>query len=1047
MTFFHQEGSMHRGVLLGGLFLALGSPAAGSILSAPEVHSAYSHSGVRSVEARVGTVRGRVTESGTGAPVVGALVTVVGTRLNTVTDAQGRYILTQVPAGARTVTVQRLGYGESSKAVTVTDNGDATLDFTLNTVAVQLSEVVVTATGEQRKLQLGNIVASVTVDSVVAKAPITNVADLLQGRVSGLLTFSNSGITGSAPRIRLRGFNSLSQSNAPLMIIDGVRVENSTGGGGSLGAAASYGWTSGAVAELNPEEIASVDIVKGPSAATLYGTDAANGVILIQTKRGQAGRTQFTAYTEGGIIKQPARWNDTYYAFGRTPAGAVTRCNNLLRIAGGCTLDSLSVWNPMTDAPSSPIGTGDRKQFGLQASGGVQQFRYFVSGEYEKETGFLKLSDSEIQRLQQERGGASIPDEQKRPNYLRRVAMRGNVSTHLGNTADLSISTALAFQKAQLPGSGVFSNAAWGQGYNDSFEGWQNGIRPGESFAVRSAENLTRLTTGLSGSWNPAPWLTARGTLGIDFSSMFSDNLQRRGEGGIPTSPSLGRRLEIRTNTTLYTVDLGSSASFQLSPSITSRTSIGAQYNKRNLGSVAATGTNLPPGSSTLAGAATLTNSEQTVQNVVAGGYGEQTFGFSDRVYVTAAIRADGASSFGRNFKTAIYPKASLSWLVSEEGFFPKGSFLRSLRYRAAFGASGVQPDAQAALPRLQFVTVFVNGATQTGAQLAALGNANLKPERVNEFETGLDADMLNGRVQLEATAYYRKSTDALVQRSMPRSIGITGTGQLDNVGSVRNQGVEMTLKALIFEAGGIAFDINANGSINSNKLLKLDPTLRPPEDRFVKFVEGYPLYSQWDRRVKSWNDANGDGVLVPDEVVVGDSIEFLGNTNPTRMLNVTPTLTAFNGRLQLSSLFVYRGGWIQTNFSELNKCNIGGCRARNDPNAPLREQAAYIAFTKPGLTYAGYEEDGTFTRWAEASLSYQLHESLLRRIGLGVSRATLSLSARNLKVWTNYSGLDPEVTQNPSLTGNFGTVWDLGYDNPVSPPSRYWILRMTLGF
>ncbi len=1040
---------MLRAFMLTGVLLL--PPTAGSAVGHVRTGASYNASlsmPAAAVRARrQGTVTGRVTEAAAGAPVVGALVSVVGTQINAITDAQGRYLLSAVPVGRRTISVRRIGYNEASTPVTVSEGATAVADIALNTQAVQLSEVVVTATGEQRKVALGNVVATVAVDSIVAVAPITNVTDMLAGRVPGLLTFSNSGITGSAPRIRLRGFNSLSQSNAPLMIIDGVRVENSTGGGGALGAGTQYGWTAGAVTELNPDEIESVDIVKGPSAATLYGTDAANGVILIKTKRGQPGRTQFTIYTEGGVINQPSRWNDTYYAFGHTPTGGQTRCSNLLRIAGGCALDSLSVWSPMRDAPSSPVGTGNRQQLGLQAAGGVNQFRYFFSSELENETGYLKLSDSEIERLRLQRGGAEIPQEQIRPNYLKRASLRGNISTHLGSNADLAINTALAFQKSQLPNASVFQNGAWGPGYNDTFEGWQNGLRPGELFAVRSAENLARLTTGLSANWNPAPWLTTRGTVGIDFSSNFSDNLQRRDEGGTPVSPSLGRRTEIRTSTVLYTVDLGSSASFTLAPNITSRTSIGAQYNRRNVGSVAATGTNLPPGSSTLAGAATLSNAESTVQSVVAGGYGEQMFGFHDRFFVTAALRADGASSFGRNFKTAYYPKASASWVISDQSFFPKTDLLSSLRLRLAYGSSGVQPAAVAALPALQFVTVYVNGATATGAQLQALGNANLKPERVNEFEGGFDADMFHQRLQLQATAYYRKSSDALVQRSMPRSIGITGTGQLDNVGSVRNQGFEGDIKSTIIDGRKIGFTLDVNGSVNSNKLLKLDPTLRPPEDRFVKFVAGYPLFGQWDRRVLSYKDANNDGVLTQDEVVVGDSIEFLGNTNPTRLLNVTPTITLFQNHVQISSLIIYRGGWIQTNFTELNKCNIGGCRARNDPKAPLREQAAYIAFTKPGLTYAGYEEDGTYTRWSEASISYRVHDQLLQKVGLGVHKATLTLSARNLHLWTKYSGLDPEVTNNPSLNGNFGTVWDLGYDNPVSPPSRYVILRMTIGF
>ena len=249
----------------------------------------------------------------------------------------------------------------------------------------------------------------------------------------------------------------------------------------------------------------------------------------------------------------------------------------------------------------------------------------------------------------------------------------------------------------------------------------------------------------------------------------------------------------------------------------------------------------------------------------------------------------------------------------------------------------------------------------------------------------------------------------------------------------------------LAFEYRGVSFDLRASGSVNRNKLTKLDQTLRPPEDRFVKFVEGYPLFGQWDHKIKSYRDANGDGILQVSEVQVGDSIEFLGNTNPTRMLNVSPSLSFLRGQLRLNSMFVYKGGFIQTNFTELNKCNIGGCRARNDPNAPIDEQVAYAALAGPTLTYAGMAQNGTFTRWAEASVVYELHQALRNRIG--GRAATLTLSARNLKLWTRYRGLDPEVAQNPELSGNFGTLWDLGYDNPVSPPTRYYILRLTLGY
>lgn len=1021
--------------------LALGSPPT-LLDTGPGSDVGLTTDGVRFA----GTVRGRITDQSSGQPVPGAQVIVAGTRLGAAADNNGRYVITQVPAGAQTLTVRLLGYAPKTATVTVTDNGEVTADFVIERSASQLSEVVVTATGDQRKVEIGNTVATLRADSLMASAPITSVGDMLQGRVAGLLTFANAGVTGSSPRIRIRGFNSLSQPNNPLIIVDGARVDNTTGAGsGGATNIQSYGWTAGSVTAMNPEEIESFEIVKGPAAATLYGTDAANGVIVIRTKRGVAGPPKWNFYGEGGVIPGPTKWNDNFYAFGKNATGQSVNCVNLARAAGQCTVDSVSHWNPMADAASSPVGTGNRRQVGAQVAGGAQQLRYFVGADWERERGYLELPDVEIKRLQLERGGAKIPDEQIHPNYLNRTAIRANASANLGAKTDLNISNSLQFQRSQIPQSTVFSDAAWGSGYKDAFDGWRGQSRPGETFSIRSAERLLRFTSSANGNFVPTPWLSTRATVGVDAGSNFSDNLQRRGEGGTAIAPSLGRRLDVRSNTILFTGDIGASANFTLTPALVSKTSIGAQYNRRERGITAATGTNLPPGSSTLAGAATVTNTEATIQSVVAGGYVEQQFSLHDRLFVTGAMRADGASTFGKNFKTAYYPKASLSWLTSSEGWFPKTKVISSLRFRTAYGSSGVQPPADAALTRLQLATVFVNGSTASGAQLQTLGNPDLAPERTTELEGGFDLDLFDGRINLEATAYEKKSKDALVQRSYPRSAGLIATGQLDNVGRVRNRGVEGIINAMILKMGGTQLDISLNGSINHSKLLELDSSLRPPEDRFIKFVEGFPLFGQWDRKIRSYNDANNNGILEISEVVVDDSITFIGVTNPTDLLTVSPSLSLFNGALRLSSMFVYKGNYIQTNFTELNKCaSFGSCKARNDPTASLASQAAYAGFAGRSLTYAGYAEDGTFTRWAEASVVWDATRQF-RRV-LGQRTATVMFSARNLALWTKYTGLDPEVTANPDLTGNFGTVWDLGYDNPVSPLPKYFILRLSLG-
>ncbi len=778
-------------LLLPAILFPLGvTPTAGIAMeNPPSVRNEWE------VDRIAGTVRGRVTEEGSGQPVVGATVVVANTRLGAVTGDDGRYTVTQVPAGRQSITVRMLGYAPKTAAVTVTDNGEAVADFSLERSASQLSQVVVTATGDQRRVEIGNAVATLRADSLMIAAPITSLGDMLQGRVAGLMTFANAGMTGSAPRVRIRGFNSLSQPNNPLLIIDGARVDNTTGAGSGGGTnIQSYGWTSGSMTSINPEEIESMEIVKGPAAATLYGTDAANGVIVIRTKRGVAGEPRWNFYGEGGLIPGPTKWNENYYAFGKNTAGQQVNCVNLARAAGQCTVDSVSQWNPMADAISSPVGTGYRRQIGAQVSGGAQQFRYFVGSDWEREQGYLRLPESEIERLKLERGGAEIPDEQIHPNYLNRAALRANASAMLGAKSDLNLSNSLQFQRSQIPTNTVFTDAAWGRGFNDGFDGWLNQRRPGESFATRAAERLVRLTSSANGNFTPVPWLLSRATVGVDVSSNFSDNLQRRGEGGTAPAPSLGRRLDSRSSTILFTGDLGASATFNLTPALVSKTSVGAQYNRRGRGITTAIGTNLPPGSSTLAGAATVTNSEATIQSVVAGAYVEQQFALNDRLFVTGAMRADGASTFGENFTTAYYPKASISWLTSSEDWFPKSNVISSFRFRTAYGSSGVQPPADAALTRLQLATVFVNGSSASGAQLQTLGNPNLAPERTTELEAGVDIEFFNGRVSLEATAYEKKSKDALVQRSYPRSAGLIATGQLDNVGRVRNRGFEAIL-------------------------------------------------------------------------------------------------------------------------------------------------------------------------------------------------------------------------------------------------------------
>lgn len=994
---------------------------------------------------QTGTIMGRVTDAGTGLAILAADVRVLGAEIMVATDDSGRYVLRDVPAGAQQVTARRIGYRAQTLAVTVLDGQTTTLHFELAPQATQLQELVTTVTGEQQLLELGHVVGRINADSLVRETPITRLADAIGARVPGVQLISTSGFAGESPRLRIRGLSSATLSRDPLLVVDGVRVDNSTSQlfhpvAGFL----TYGHMSGRFNDINPEEIESIEIVKGPSAATLYGTDGANGVIVIKTKRGAPGRPRWTLYAEGGLSSPGVDAPLSYHSWGRdVTTGAVQQCTLRQQADGSCVADSLTTFSPLRDPATTFVGTGLRSQLGAQVSGGAEQIRYFFSGEHESEQGYLEMPAAEQARIGAERSGAAIPEEQIHPNALRRVSLRGKVDAALGQRTDLTLSTGFVRTNSRIPRGNEWSAAYWGPGYRDAMDGWNASVgRPGETFALRSAENATHFTSSLNGNWRALDWLTARGTVGVDFSSMFFDGLQRRGEG--VTSGRNGRRLNLRDDVTLVTGDLGASAAAAVGANLSSRTSLGVQYNRRFEYVTTSTGTDLPPGSGTIAGAAAVTSQERTVESVVAGAYVEQTFGLKERVFVTGALRADGASTFGRNFSTAIYPKASFSWLLSDESFFPRLPGSGSLRLRAAYGASGVQPGVNDALALLTPFTTFVDGAATSGAILGAIGNPDLKPERTREFEGGLDAELFEGRVKLEATYYNKLSTDALINRPLPTSVGIVQ--RRENIGSVRNWGWEGLLTVVPIDGPALQWDLTLNGSINHNRLVRVngDVTFGTSSSTLR---EGYPLFGRWDYPILGYGDADGDGIIEPTEVQLGAEEVYLGATHPPRQLTMATGVSLFRRRLRVSSQFDYRGGHLGMNFTELNRCSsYSVCRAANDPTAPHWDQArATAAAAVQPTTWAGYMEDASFVRWREFAVSLQVPERFAARLGAG--SMTVTLAARNLALWSKYTSPDPEVNSSAgSLAPGDGAASEGNSDNPIAPQTRYWTLRVTIG-
>ncbi|HYJ79674.1 MAG TPA: TonB-dependent receptor plug domain-containing protein, partial [Longimicrobiaceae bacterium] len=326
-----------------------------------------------------GTITGRVTGGDTGQPIASATVTVQGTALRGVSDSQGRYSISGVPAGTHTLSASTLGREAASRQVTVTAGGTTTADFTLASRAIALEGLVATATGEeQRQREVGNVVGKVNVAEDVQMASVNDVGQVLQGRTAGVSVLQSSGTSGTGARIRIRGSNSVSLSNDPLWIIDGVRSEAGAAGYGVGGQTASR------QLDINPEDIENIEVIKGPAAAALYGTAAANGVIVVTTKKGRAGRTRFTAYSEMGNVEDVSDWPANFNGFcSYQIPGNPSRTNfnfcwiedytdpGLLGL--DVRLDSIVSFNPLEDPRTTPFETGARRKFGLSASGGNER--------------------------------------------------------------------------------------------------------------------------------------------------------------------------------------------------------------------------------------------------------------------------------------------------------------------------------------------------------------------------------------------------------------------------------------------------------------------------------------------------------------------------------------------------------------------------------------------------------------------------------------------------------------------------------------------------
>ena len=1005
-----------------------------------------------------------VVKDTVGRPIHQAQVRVVGTTHSGLTSTTGTLLLREIPPGLVTLRALRVGYEEQKQTIQVGAGGSATIEFRLTAIAVSLAPVVTTATGEQRRVEFGNSVDAFSAAKLVDVVPIRSIDDLLTSRTSSFVVTSGTQ-AGAGSRMRIRGPSSLSLSNQPIFIVDGIRINTTAadmawlfpgpGTGGS---------TPSRLLDLAPEQVETIEVIKGPSAASLFGTAAANGVVVITTRRGSVGAPQWRTWLEAGVIDDRNAYPTAYTLFGKQRLDTASRVCPLQSVGTGlCAIDSLATLNIFDVDSLTPVARGNRTKYGAQVGGGTESVRYHLSAEREDETGVMKLPPFERHRFARE--NATIHDWTDRPNVSGKTSLRGNLNLIMSPKVDLALSSNLInlAQRYSLEsnataglGSQVFGGPGClvclphrvVQSLNAPLLGYR-AWTPGYIWQEKNEQHVDRFIVSGIANWRPASWIESRLTVGSDLTDRVDNNLVLNGEGPPATTTYRNGTAQVEhANERSTTAEWVGLATFNPRPGVLLRTTAGVQYVNATLQISAASGQELPPGGQTPNGGAVRSGSSLATFSRTLGGFLEEAATINDRLFLSVALRTDQNSAFGTRFQHMYYPRASASWVISDEPFFPSSGWFDQLRVRTAYGTSGVQPLPNDAVAFYTATFQNLRGTDVPGLQFTSAGNPDLRPERSAEWEGGFDALVFGRRAQLQVTRYDKRTADALLSATVAPSLGTTNSMR-DNLGAVRNSGWELVVGGRPLDGRAVGLDLSFSWSTNRNTLLSLGGT--PPQVNAAnasRVTEGYPLFGYWERKILSFADRNGDGLITywadtsRTELAVSDSVLFLGSATPRRIGSLTTGLDLWGGRVRVQTLFDYRGGHFVNNGSDRIRCGArSNCAGRMNPRASLAEQAAVIAAVEhPARTNAGYIHPADAVRFRELSVQWTLPERVSR--SLFRSRGgSIAVSARNVGHWSRYRGVDPEADFRASLDSDYGQeLQTLG-------PPRYIVARLNLVF
>ena len=980
-------------------------------------------------QATTGTVRGRVTEGTGGRGLPDAQVTVEGSRLGAVTGPNGEFTIASVPLGERIIAARRIGFSPASKTVTVTAEGASTGDIALTASALNLTEVVVTGSAAPtEKRKLGTSVASVD-STVISRAQAVTVDQALQGKVPGAQITQNSGGPGGGGiSVRLRGTNSFISGSDPLYIVDGVIIDNGSAQLADLGIRSN---PQNRLADINPADIERIEVIRGAAAAALYGSRANNGVVQIFTKRGTLGKPKFTLNSRFAQSELREQQPFNLYPFNE---------NGL----------PISRFNYQNDIFTSASG----QDHNLTVEGGNDATRYYISGNLADEDGILKSTSSK-------RVGGRVNLQQQLASKLIGNVTANYVTTEnavqaFGEQNDYGIMGSLFFAPTSVdfrPVNGVYPLPP------------SLGTNPLLAIdRIRNPQTIERFIGSAKMTWTPITSLLLDYTIGIDNVGFEQRQFVPR-NAVLGTAPlATGRSQSVFQNTRVINQDGVASYNWKPLGAFELRTTGGFNFTSQHVRTTSATANGLAPVGELVSAGSVFNAGQSDIELRTLGFYGQQEVAWKDRLFLTGAVRFDASSTFAPSERWQAFPKFSASYVISEN----QSGLLNSARLRGAIGWAGSQPGLVNAYSQYISYTQLPFAGRPGFVNDVTYGNPELKNERAREWEVGTELGLASGRVGLEATYYDRLVDDLLFFRPLPTSTGFSR--QFAPIGSMSNKGFELLLRTTNVDTRSLQWMSTITYTRNRNLVESLaiqdfqsaggyPNRIRTGEPAGVFYgsyagrncVTGALLLDSLGRYRRSNQTVDMGATLAARQALSGgtcnDSLNaVIGDPNPDWMgsfLNEFTIGRKLHVRALLDGVF---GNQIMNLSTRAQNAGIASNSKEYERELlpygdPRKLPPTFNSRTQGIFEY--WIEDGSFVKLREVSASYTFDHPALRRVF--TDGIELTVSGRNLFVWTDYSGYDPEINLFGTNAGGIGSVQttaaDRGFDFGGYPIPRVWAI------